>query len=214
MDWVKWLIPLIALAVWIISNLARNREEPRRPARPSTPAGGSGEPPNGPRSGPRRSSAEIDEFLQEVRRRREANEQRKAARKAPVKPEARRPVETPRPRPSLAMPEPVTPPAPPPPAPAAPAFITTLPRVPGAAPGVAREEVVVARVISEPAPVPAAIPATPAPALPVPVRRLGPPAAPRQILQMLRNPQSLARAIVLREILEGPLSRRPRRRLS
>src|SRR5438445_12497975 len=145
MDWIKWLIPLIALAVWVLSNLARNREEPRRPARSSTPAGGSGEPPPSPR---RRSSAEIDEFLQEVRRRREINEQRKV-KKVPVKQEQRRPVETPRARPSLALPDPAAPPAAPPP-PVAPMPALSLPRVPATASTVAKEEIVVARVVSEP----------------------------------------------------------------
>src|SRR5262245_56082520 len=101
---LRWLIPLIALAVWVLSNLARNREEPRRPVRPqqSPPAGAGPEPPGGgPR--PRRSSAEIDDFLQEVRRRRDVAE-RKPAKPATARVETLRPVEPPRPRPSLAVP--------------------------------------------------------------------------------------------------------------
>src|SRR5262245_7228541 len=207
MDWIKWLIPLIALAVWVLSNLARNREEPRRPTRSSPPAGGSGDPPSTPR---RRSSAEIDEFLQEVRRRREVNEQRKV-KKAPANQEPRRPVEAPRARPSLSIPEPVMPPAPPPPPPpVVPVPAISLPRIPTAS-TLAKEEIVVARVVSEPVK-PAQRTVQPAPTVTVTARRIGPPATPKQILQMLRNPQALARAIVLREIFEPPLSRRPPRR--
>src|SRR5436189_43608 len=126
MDWIKWLIPLIALAVWVLSNLARNREEPRRGARPSSSTGGSSPDPPTPR---RRSS----------------------------------------------------------------------------------EEIVVARVVSESLP-PSQRAGQAAPAVSVTARRLGPTAAPKQILQLLRNPQALARAIVIREILDPPLSRRPHRR--
>src|SRR5262249_5839232 len=88
-----------------------------------------------------------------------------------------------------------------------------LPRVVGRISTV-REEIVTARVVSDPVPLaeraPPARPATPAAV--IAVRRLGPPAKPRDILQMLKNPQSLARAIGLREILEPPLSRRRGRR--
>src|SRR5579864_3093234 len=68
-DWIKWVIPLIAVAVWILSNLAKNREEPRRQrtAPPPRPEDG---------MGPvrRRTPVEVDRFLEEVRRRREAAE--------------------------------------------------------------------------------------------------------------------------------------------
>src|SRR5207245_9921968 len=77
------------------------------------------------------------------------NEQRKV-RKAPVKLEPRRPVETPRARPSLALPDPAAPPAAPP-APLAPPVLApalSLQRVPATASTVAKEEIVVARAVS------------------------------------------------------------------
>ena len=87
----------------------------------------------------------------------------------------------------------------------------SLPRVPATASTVAKEEIVVARVVSEPVP-PSQRAGQAAPTVSVTARRLGPTAAPKQILQLLRNPQALARAIVIREILDPPLSRRPHRR--
>lgn len=216
-DWIKWLIPLIAVAVWVLTTMVRNREEPRRPVRPGTPPADGGEPPpGGPR--PRRSAAEIEEFLQEVRRRREAGEQRK--KKIPAREEPRREREPPRTRPSLTAAEPMAPPPPPP----APASLSPAPRprerrdvTPLASTVVpAREEVVVARVV-EPAPsAPSAYSVSSAPAAVGALlphgRARGLRGGPAQLLQMLRQPQSLAAAIVLREILEPPVSRRRRDR--
>ena len=37
MDWVKLIIPLIAVAVWIVSNIANQQKETRRPPRVPPP---------------------------------------------------------------------------------------------------------------------------------------------------------------------------------
>ncbi len=200
-DWITWLIPLIALAVWVLANLARNQQDQRRPGRtnPAPPA-----EPTGPR--PRRTSAEIDDFLSEVRRRRGVTEQKKeTAKKVAVS----APAETPRARPSLAVPQPVTPQAKlparstsPPPRPRADEFAP--PPLPALVP--TAEEVVVARIVQPGAPDPRA---GSQPALPRRVL-LGGFANPWQLLQFLRNPQTLATAVVLREVFEPPITRRKR----
>src|SRR5262245_48923245 len=84
MEWVKIAIPLIAVAVWLLSTLARGTRDDRRPTpRPrETPAGGDAPP------RPRRPVSDIDRFLEEVnRRRREAGERAK-----PDRPEATPPA--------------------------------------------------------------------------------------------------------------------------
>ena len=97
MNWVSWLIPLIAVAVWILSNMARNREEQRRPPRslppPPTDESSRGDAHSGPR--PRRSAVEIEQFLQDVRRRRDAGDSRKGKRSAPgaTPPEPKREIQ-------------------------------------------------------------------------------------------------------------------------
>src|SRR5262249_6316889 len=125
----------------------------------------------------------------------------------------------PRPRPALAVPAP-SPPA----AAAVPRQVMPAPRrdlseepILSAIP-IATHEVVTAELVTAAAtvapfapaaqPVTAARPASRA-ALPMVRRAPGPP---RPLVQMLRNPQSLAPAIVLREVLEPPLVRRRRGR--
>src|SRR5207237_240518 len=133
MDWVKWLIPLVVIFVFILSNLARITQEEKRNVPRRRPGPGGDNPPR-----PRR----------------------------PVSAVGRRPP-------------PVV------------------------------EEVVVAAV---PVPVPAA-PASGdvtagAPAAVVAVKPDTPTAV--QLRQLLRSPQTLKTAVVLREVLDGPLCRRRR----
>src|SRR5215831_1854950 len=84
MNWALWLILLIPVAVSILSLLFRPpKEEPRRGPRMRQPQEGAGPRP------PRRSVSDIDQFLEEInRRRREAAERRRAAEAlpAPVRP--------------------------------------------------------------------------------------------------------------------------------
>jgi hypothetical protein len=69
-NWEVLIIPLIALAVWILSTIFRNAEEQRQADRPPRPGGTSD---GGP---PRRPRTELDRFLEEARRRRSMPEQR------------------------------------------------------------------------------------------------------------------------------------------
>src|SRR5262245_1458680 len=106
MNWIQGLLFLIPIAVFVLAHLARNREEPRRPARREAPPAGE------PGDRPRRTSAEIDEFLREVRRRRDGNERK--PRKTPD-----REPEPLRARPVMSVPAPPPPAPPPPPVPVA-----------------------------------------------------------------------------------------------
>lgn len=89
MDWIKLLIPLIAIAVWILSHLASGqREQPRRtPPRPQP----DGDNPGGENRRPRSSSAELESFLEEMRQRKQYEKDQ------PVEPAVVE--ETPRPKP-------------------------------------------------------------------------------------------------------------------
>ena len=84
MQWEIWLIILIPVAVSILSLLFRSsKDEPRRNDRPRP------NPQDGPGPGrpPRRSVSDIDQFLEEInRRRREAAERQSAQRPAPAPP--------------------------------------------------------------------------------------------------------------------------------
>ncbi len=235
MDWIKWLIPLIALAVWIIANLVKNRDQDRRPSRTTNrpPSDeGAGE---GPR--PRRTPAEIDEFLQEVRRRREAADRRKSGRTLEPMPQtpAAVVIETPRPRsttPRMTIDEAV--PVPPPPAPPMPAAPPPLPAMRAEPvfraepvlrveplPRTRREASSSRQVAMPPTAVPAPT-AAPAQAAPPPAtvvastqaaaaRRLAVAGAARNLVPWLRSPQNLATAFLLKEIFDRPLSQRRRR---
>jgi hypothetical protein len=236
MHWEVLIIPLIAVAVWLLGTIFRGAEEERQRNRARRP--GEGARP------PRRPVTDLDRFLEEARRRREAVES------APKKPnpfeEARpslpfgsppsggsspvrvappvqrareqQPARPPEPRPreagTYSAPPPVrrpaTPPAPPPlrgPVPLpSPAGARTVPEP---------EPPVPVRVVSE-ALVEARIdlasqglpPAPPPPGL-LPTR--GPSPVLAQVAALLRTPQSAGVAFVLREILDKPLCQRGRR---
>jgi hypothetical protein len=212
MGWVKWLIPLVVVFVIILSNLAKITQEekknvPRRRPRPAED--------NPPR--PRRSPGEIDKFLEEInRRRREGTEQRQpvAAERPPAP--SPRPVAERRPRrevPSLTQDIPsVVPATVRSPAPAPPSVVLMPAKQPVPAergrPAVMVEQVVVASAVP---PLPAAPAAAGgvAPGAPAAVVALKPDTPTAVLLrQLLRSPQSLKTAIVLREVLDGPLCRR------
>lgn len=196
MDWVQWLVPLVALGVWILSNLARNREDEPRRARPPQ-VRGDGMPEAAPRQ--RKEPEEVDRFLDEVRRRRENTERKKKADEPrrvllPKREETRKPAQ-PQSR-QDAQRKPTPPPVPklipvkePP---------TSPRKEPGSSPRSANriEEVVVARIVSP-------TPRSDSPA-PVHAERTIP-----QLLDLLCRKENLTTAVLLREVLGPPLCKRP-----
>jgi hypothetical protein len=211
MNWTAWIIPLIALAVWVISNLAKNaQEQQRRPNRPTPgtpPANPNAPEASGPK--PQRTAAEIEDFLREVRRRREVADGKKTKKVIPPPPPPR-PVQPVRSRPSLEAPIPMAVPIRPD-RPDRPQATPATPRRENQAPlpiPVA-EEVVVAQV----APSAYAGPST----VSAPRTNMGrgvqlgvSSGAAGHFLKLLRDPQSMKTAIMLREILDKPISRRGR----
>lgn len=211
MDWIKWLIPLIALAVYILSNMAKEREETRRPLRPLPPPL---PPPKDTGDRPKRSPSEVDRFLEEVRRRRE-----ETAKPAEVKPAAPRPVAERQPeRPAVVeRPRPQRP---------APAEALTRPgssgkeepvkqqRPPARRPAAGQEAIPVVQLAPLPAASILAPPPQPTPELgalhlSMPQARAVSPAA-KQLMELLKTPQTLRTAFLLREVFERPRCRRPR----
>ncbi len=194
-----FIIPIIAVAVWILSSLIKGNEEQVRRPRPRP------EPDEPPPDRPRRAPSEIDRFLQEVQRRRkdkDGEERRKdpERRAEPVMAEIPRaiPVEP------ILIPEP-------------------LRRASGRHGERAskRRSVEVPPVVVQEVPPPAALATSgsfwqpPAQAAqPTAARAAGTPAqqtsASRQLLALLRSPQSLGTAFLLREVLDRPLSMRRR----
>jgi hypothetical protein len=205
-NWTIWLILLIPVAVSILSLLFRpTKEEPRRGPRmrPHVQEGG-----ETPRTA-RRSVSEIDQFLEEInRRRREAAERRRGS--EPVVPV---PVPEVKPVPPPPRLRPLPPPVSKPRRTEKPRQVTPVrvrERIPEA------ERVVIAETAAPTFPevpgpvVPAPIPA-PQPFANIMLRR-PPSRALLQILPLLNSPQSLRSAILLREILDGPVARRSHRR--
>ena len=187
MDWIKLAIPLIAVAVWILSNLAKNREEPRRQRTAPPPRPEDGE---GPRR--RRTPAEVDQFLEEVRRRREAAEakvKKLEEKPVPIPLSQKVAAESPFPR-ARAVP-------PPPPVPTPPPVRSETRRAPTVEPILAKVVPVPEQVVATPIVVPKVTPLPISPQV-------------QQTLALLKNRKSLVTAILLREILEQPLCRRTR----
>lgn len=204
MEWLKLVIPLIFVAVWILSQLAKNRDQtPRRTKPPPLPKDEDED--EGPR--PRRSAGEVDRFLEEVRRRRARAEGRTSpppvvAEPPRPKPAARRPA----PEPARSFPPPIQAPPPvpsPPPTPRMPPAVQPAPvtfRMPSIEPAT---EVVVA-VPLDPRPADRLAPFIPA-VVAGPARS----SALIRAVSLLRDRQTMMAAIVLREILGPPVSKRP-----
>jgi hypothetical protein len=183
MDWVQWIIPLIAIAVWILSNLARSKEDKPPVQRRSEDA---------PQP-IRRSPEEVDRFLEEVRRRkRNAEGPKKPGRtSAPDRPRPGPPPlpRTPTERPRVSeRPPPTSKPLPPPRRQEAEAIPVA--------------EVLEVAVANQP---PRAL-ATLAAGRPTTV-----PPAVQALKSLLLDRQNVAAAIVLKEVLDQPLCKRPRR---
>jgi hypothetical protein len=89
-DWHVWIIPIIAIAVWIIGALVRGREneQNRQPGGPLNPGG---------RPRTREPVTDLDRFLREVHRRRQAAEQKEALERSPSPPVIVEPVPSPPP---------------------------------------------------------------------------------------------------------------------
>jgi hypothetical protein len=231
MDWIKLLIPLIAIAVWILSHLASSqreqREQPRRP--PPRPS-----PPDQDNPGrPRSSSAELESFLEEMRQRKQYEKDQPA--EAVVVKEAPRPKPPPplprrddrrderredrrderrksRPvgsRPPQRRTEPVIVVTPEPAAPLSPR--AAAPRA--AAPTITAGATPMPLTLSVAPPTVGAASLTgPFAVQHVEVPWTQAPPVARMVTELLRNRQTLPAAFLLREILDRPLSQRPRRR--
>src|SRR5438874_2417353 len=194
-----WIVPVIAAGVFILGSLLRNREEERKQGRrgPGDDAG----------QLRRRSSTDLDRFLEEARRRRQMGETPPAPPPRPVE----RPVSRPR------IETPVTPQRRRPPQPKAQPAAT--PRR-ASRPGIP-QVIAVAEPVLEAVPVlehlPPSLRAPPAPPS-APARPDAPtgavvsrptvsaPLAP--VAALLRSPKGLRAAFVLQEVLGPPLSRR------
>jgi hypothetical protein len=196
MHW-EWIVPVIAVVLWILSSVIRTPEEAPRDLRKRRMPGGPQRPP-APQPG--KPPTEVDRFLEEInnlRRRAAAEEQRPGeAPQRPLRPaEERRPVakRPPRPRPT----------APPPGRPVVmmpPSSVVPPPPPAGATVALAVEVLDV-------------LPAAPASAPPIPIvagiAKDSP--AVTQLLSLLRTPATLQTAVLLQEVLGKPRCHRSRR---
>ncbi len=212
--WESLIIPLIALAVWILSTVFRGEEEQpkERARRPGT---------EGRPRQPRRATTELDRFLEAARARRNNPVTKPAEEDGPPQPEpmvleampVEQPPENPRPRPPRTLerqPKPRPAKASPPLAepvrvpvamPVGPAAQITLP---SALPLVPVTELRTPRL--QPRGAAAAAPAVIVP--PTQPRRAAPAAL--KLLEMLKDKQTLAAAVMLREVFDRPLALRRR----
>lgn len=175
-----WIIPVIAIAVWILSNLIRPEEKPKRELFPPRrfPLPGMDQPP--------RPTSEVDRFLEEINRLRKKSEEARQSEEmeepqAAPPPPPPRPVERPRPVPPVI--EVVLP-----------ASIPTIRMAPAP---VEVLDVLPAMPLPPPPPI-----------IPVPIRRGSPAVA--QLQAMLQSPQSLRTAMLLQTVLEPPRCRKRR----
>jgi hypothetical protein len=219
-NWQAWIVPVIALGVWILSHLLRGNEQDKKaPPRGRQP----GENPPGRAKEP---LTDLDRFLREVNRRRQNAEERRTgpAAKPPIVLTAQPIVE--RPRPSVPKPARPAPPqrrqaARPVPAPsksATPKFqpepLTVLPadgKTEHAIPLPASEQTPLAfptssEIIRIATPAALATAAKMAPA----IRQASTTSTPPPFLTLLSSAENLRTAIVLREIFDPPLSKRRR----
>ncbi len=177
MQWEILIIPLIALGVWILGTLLKSDDEKTKP--------GVRRPNSSGRTPARRPVTNLEQFLDEARRRREAESRPKTPPAPPAphatvsRPALREPQARPSPTPRRAAP--------------------LREEVPAAKP-VARPvaQVDVVEVVAE------GLPAPPSPraAQPTPIVK--------QVRSLLSQPQTVGTAFVLREIFDRPLCRRRR----
>lgn len=217
MQWEIWLVPLIAMAVWILGSLLRGNVEDRQrnnngPQRPNPR-----EP--GPQEGrPRKPATDLEKFLEEVHRRRQATEKgedepsQEPPRPIPV---VEKPVSRPQPR---IVPAPLRQPPQP-----KRTQRTAAPTVRRTRPRQSMEEPVVLDVVvvQEPQP-PLVQPVAPPSVIPsgdvvvMSAALRTPPTTPRSstprvtpsLAALLSSRQNLRNAFILKEIFDPPLSRR------
>ena len=193
--WHLWAVVIIAVVVWVLSNLLRGASEDQRRKR---------DRPGGEREGRRpRVATDLDRFLDEARRRRVAGPE--------AKPPVARAVEVSEARPVPRRP--IRPPvAPPPPK------VIIRDVVPAARPVLARPALS-ARLAAPAEPILEVIPvastaaarrpeAPPAPATVVTRPQAVVPPALRQVVSLLRSSQGLRTAVVLNQVFGPPLCRR------
>lgn len=191
MHW-EWIVPVIMLAVWILASLVKSAEDGPKQPKPGEQL---------PDGAPPRPQSEVDRFLEEINRmrRRQEEEQRQ-----PEPPRRSDPVSPPTPPPVVAVlvePKPVEP--------------TTAPdfEKPAAPVGKPRTRLMKSRRAEsrtapprQPVVIVEASPPHVAPCIAVPE----PSQAVAQLRAMLRSPQSIQAAILLREVLGPPRCRRRR----
>jgi hypothetical protein len=189
---LEWIFALVVFFLWIVNYLLRGgTEDDKRPERARQAPGDIGNPARRPR----RQPSDIDRFLEEVRRRRETQERRPQA-PAPAKPPAQVVRQRPSQQPSIERrPVPTQQPSierrPPP------------TQQPAKSREVERQPVI--DVIPLAIPVATALSASPiVSAVPGPPQ----PQPAQPFLEMLRQPESLVTAIMIREVLGPPVCRR------
>lgn len=211
MEWVKWVLPLIALVVWIVVNLARPKQDEVQPPRPRPPR-----PPldsDTAHADKQQNKSELSRFLRDLERRKAAEQKKIRAKETlpkvlPVTPQARaleaqrreERFDTPPQRPET-RPRPPRPATPPPLPPVIPVHEAPLTPVPPLAP----------LAVPPPAPPvsPAKAPATTgAYVIQQRIALASGSNVTRQVREMLRNPHSIRAALVLQEVLGPPLARR------
>jgi hypothetical protein len=219
MEWVKFVVPLIAVAVWILANLARAPKEPprppaRRPPVPPPDVQGKQAPPSPP--------TDVDRFLQEVARRRKEAAERRQAGPSELAPLGREEPKADKPPPPVAVPVEVVP-APRRLAPrerlpekkSKPRSAETSRDIPEVRP--VRSQPRVLEVVQVPAPPPPGPVAPPPGPPPAPTADANPgqvtPTAASQVLALLANQATLPVCFLMHEIFQPPLSRRPSRRV-
>ncbi len=220
MQWQAWIVPVIALGVWILSHLLRGNEQDKK-----VPPQGR-QPGKGPGGRQKEPLTDLDRFLREVNRRRQSAEERRTgpAASPPVitaqpvaertRPSTPKPPRTPPPRRQAAN----RPASPPPRRTSSQPFqaepLTVLPpddRPVHAVPLPASEQAPLAfptssEVIRIATPAALATLAKMAP----PVKQIGDPTIRSPLFTLLTTREGLQTAIVLREIFEPPLCRRRR----
>jgi hypothetical protein len=216
-NWQAWIVPVIALGVWILSHLLRGSEQDKK-----APSRGRQQGDDAP-GRPKEPLTDLDRFLREVNRRRQNAEERRPAAKPPIL--TAEPVAE-RPRPS--MPKAARPmpprrqagrPAPAPnKTPSVPAFqpepLTVLPadgKTAHAVPLPASEQTPLAfptssEIIRIATPAAVATAAKMAPA----IKQASSPSTPTPFLTLLSSAENLKAAMVLREIFDPPLCHRRR----
>jgi hypothetical protein len=208
MRWEVFIIPLIALGVWILGTIFRNAEEERQKL-------GARRQPGGGRGPTRRPATDLERFLEDARRTRKQLEKRTQPEKQPPASRPPRPRrETPAPRPrEVVIAVPVAEPLPQP-SRARPAEMEPMPAAvfPQAPPVTAAPVRVVAEAVIVPSPSATTRVAEVAVAAAVPVagRNRAAPTSRAQVIDLLRNPSTRAAALVLHEVLGPPLCRRIR----